>query len=92
MAASIAGRSRCGLATANLPSSAYATFSPIFHYDATLRGIFRRQFLDGRDRRKRFGNPPQMALNQHPEPRRPEHAQQDGRMRGDNHSQERALV
>ena len=39
------------------PSSAYATFSPIFHYDATLGEFFGGNFWDGRATGERLGNP-----------------------------------
>ena len=40
----------------NPPSSAYATFSPIFHYDA-LGEFFGGNFWDGRATGERLGNP-----------------------------------
>jgi cytochrome c peroxidase len=39
-----------------LPSAAYATFSPIFHYDAT-KGFIGGNFWDGRATGERLGNP-----------------------------------
>jgi cytochrome c peroxidase len=39
------------------PSSSYATFSPVFHYDADLGGFVGGSFWDGRATGERLGNP-----------------------------------
>jgi len=39
------------------PSSSYATFSPVFHYDADSEGFVGGNFWDGRATGERLGNP-----------------------------------